>query len=150
LSIISSTLFAVRLFSNIKSLVSNQLVFLIASLFVFVNLNLLSISFLATKLEAHCVLLDIHKSISGIFILPTVLTAVSNALLGIPITFSLKFLAIDIGFIFSLRNNFGSVIIFFFHFNHISNQNQAFASSCLNSFCLSTGSDSIHCFNHGV
>jgi hypothetical protein len=65
-------------------------------------------------------------------------------------TFSLKFLAIDIGFIFSLRNNFGSVIIFFFHFNHISNQNQAFASSCLNSFCLSTGSDSIHCFNHGV
>jgi len=74
----------------------------------------------------------------------------SPADLGTHNTFSLKFLAISIGFIFSLRNVFGSVTIFFLFFNHNSSHTHALASSCLNSACLSGGSDCIHCFNHGV
>ncbi|MEI2624014.1 MAG: hypothetical protein V9G23_09060 [Giesbergeria sp.] len=72
------------------------------------------------------------------------------AALGTHNTFSLKFLAIATGFIFSLRNVLGSVMIFFLFFRPISNATPAHASSCLNCDCLSGGSDCIHCASHGT
>jgi hypothetical protein len=108
------------------------------------------VKYLAVSSIGFDIILGVFMFTSGIFNLPTVLTALSNALLGIPITFSLKFLAIFTGLRFCFKNSLGFFTILLFHFRPHNNHTAAHASSDLNSSLLSGGNDSIHSVNQGV